>query len=167
MIIFIALAAASVIVNICVGAPVWSPIAVWGLFMVWSLTISPDKIEYNRISQFVKLIIESCIMLVLVERLLAPGWIVEVLSIVCFGGLTLICILLYTDFERQRHNMLPIILLAVITLIVSVVFFFMQWPSVKWQTIVSLSLAAAVLIECIVIMSSNFKNEFRKMFHTK
>lgn len=167
LLVFLALGLASIIVNICVGGKAWSAIACWGLFMVYSLTISPDVIEFNRISQSVKVAVYSCIMLILIDRFLVSGWAVGVVSIVCFAVLIGVCVLLYTDFERQRHNMLPIIIFAVITLVGSLIIFAVQKENVIWQAIVALSLSVAVLIECLIIMKSNFKNEITKIFHVK
>lgn len=167
LLVFLALGLASIIVNICVGGKAWSAIACWGLFMVYSLTISPDVIEFNRIRQSVKVAVYSCIMLILIDRFLVSGWAVGVVSIVCFAVLIGVCVLLYTDFERQRHNMLPIIIFAVITLVGSLIIFAVQKENVIWQAIVALSLSVAVLIECLIIMKSNFKNEITKIFHVK
>ncbi len=164
---FAVLGIASIIVNICVGGKAWSAIACWGLFMVYSLTISPDVIEFNRIRQSVKIAVYSCIMIILIDRLLVSGWAVGVVSIVCFGVLIGVCVLLYTDFERQRHNMLPLIIFAVITLVGSSIIFINQKQDVIWQVIVAFSLSIAVLIECLIIMKSNFKNEITKIFHVK
>ena len=45
--IFILLAIASIIVNICVGGHLWFPVALMGLFMVWNLVLSIDNLTNN------------------------------------------------------------------------------------------------------------------------
>ena len=40
----------SVIVNLCVGGKAWSVIVLIGLYMLWTLLLSPAVVECNRIS---------------------------------------------------------------------------------------------------------------------
>ena len=57
---------ACVIVNIVTGGPMWSIVALMGIYMFWSLVLNTDLVEYNRISQFIKTTIYSCILVSLV-----------------------------------------------------------------------------------------------------
>ena len=88
------------IVNIAVGGKAWSLIVLLGLYMVWTLVLSPDLVEYNRISQFIKLLLCSCLILILIELFLAPGWAGVVVPIVGFGGLIVCAALFFSDMER-------------------------------------------------------------------
>ena len=47
------------VVNLAVGGKAWSLIVLMGLYMTWTLVLSPDLVEYNRISQFIKLLLCS------------------------------------------------------------------------------------------------------------
>lgn len=153
-------------INIWAGGKAWSIIVIWSLYMVWTLFIYPDMIEYNRISQFTKAIVQSCIMLVLIDVFITSGWVSNVVSIVCFGALIAVCILLYTDFERQRRNLLPMILLSALSFILSVVLMIISKGKVPWQVPVTFVLSLAVLIVCVKTMGGNIKSELKKMFHT-
>ena len=42
------------IVNLAVGGRAWSLIVLMSIYMAWSLILSPDLVEYNRISQSIK-----------------------------------------------------------------------------------------------------------------
>ena len=66
---FIVGALASIIVNICVGGKAWSAIVVAGEIALWKLVFALDLVEYNRISQFIKATIYSCIILALIHFL--------------------------------------------------------------------------------------------------
>jgi len=153
-------------INIWAGGKAWSVIVIWALYMAWSLLVHPDMIEYNRISQFTKAIVQSCIMLVLIDVFITSGWAANVVSIICFGSLIAVCMLLYTDFERQRHNLLPIILFSILSLIVTAVLVIISKGKVSWQVLVTFVLSFAVLAVCVKTMGWNIKSELKKMFHT-
>lgn len=152
--------------NIWSGGKAWSVIVIWALFMIWTMFVSPDMIEYNRISQFTKAIVQSCVMLVLIDVFITSGWVSNVVSIICFGSLIAVCLLLYTDFERQRRNLLPVILLSVLSLITSAVLMIISKETVSWQIPVTGILSFAVLAACMKTMRGNIKSELKKMFHT-
>ena len=109
------------IINILTGGKAWSIIVLMSLYMAWTLVISPDLVEYNRISQTIKLIVCSCILLTLIDVFIKPGWAIEVVPIVCFCGLVVSGILFFTDIERQKQNMLPMLLLIFFSIAGSVI----------------------------------------------
>ena len=80
------------IVNVMTGLPAWSVVALWSLWIVWTMLFSPQLVEYNRISNVVKLITNVAILLVLIDLLLSPGWAIEVVALVGFGGLVILSI---------------------------------------------------------------------------
>jgi len=164
--LFLLSALLCVTINIWAGGKAWSIIVLWSLYMIWTLFIHPDMIEYNRISQFTKVIVQSCIMLVLIDVFITSGWASNVVSIVCFGALIAVCLLLYTDFERQRHNLLPMILLSALSFVLSVVLMIISEGNVPWQVPVTFVLSLAVLIVCFKTMGGNIKSELKKLFHT-
>ena len=45
------------IINIAVGGKAWSIIVLMSLYMIHSLILSPDLVEYNRMSQVIKFVI--------------------------------------------------------------------------------------------------------------
>lgn len=154
------------VINVWSGGKAWSIIVIWSLYMAWTLFVSPDMIEYNRISQFTKVIIQSCILLVVIDIFIVSGWAANVVAIVCFGALITVCLLLYTDFERQRHNMLPMILLSALSLIISAVLMIIAKESIRWYVPVTCALSFAALMVCVKTMSGNLKSELKKMFHS-
>ena len=70
------------IVNLAVGGKAWSIAAVTAIYMIWTLVFSTDLVEYNRISQFIKLIIWATLLMGMIEVFIAPGWAVTVMPIV-------------------------------------------------------------------------------------
>jgi len=153
------------VINLTVGGKAWSLIVIWSLYMVWTLAVSPDVIEYNRISQFTKLLWESCVLLILIDVLLVSGWVLNVVSIVCFGGIIAVCALFLSDYERQRHNLLPVILLSVGALVGSVLSMVIIPGRVRWQVSVTAAISFAMLLVCLYGMRHDIKSELRKMFH--
>ena len=108
------------IVNIAVGGKAWSIVVLTCLYMAHTLVIAPDLVEYNRISQSIKFIFLLCVLLLLIDAFLHPGWADFVTSIIICCALVVCGILFFTDFKKQRKNMLPIIWLIVISIIRSI-----------------------------------------------
>ena len=156
------------ILNIAIGGPAWSVIVVWSLWIVWSFTFSPDLVEVNRISLFVKSITNASILLILIDVFLAAGWALEVVPIVGFSGLAVAGALLFTDIDRQKQNMMPIITLIFISLISSVMgHIIWRDEEEKWALAVMGAFAFALLAAGIAVLGYDFIREIKRRFHTK
>lgn len=155
------------IVNLCTGGKAWSVVVLMSLYILWTMVLSPDLVEYNRISQLIKLITDVCILLVLIDRLLAPGWAVTVVPMVCFGGILLSGILFFTDMDRQKQNMLPMLMLIVEALFASVVCLSIWQDIHQWPIVALGATALALLVTCIVVLGADFKRELKRRFHTR
>ena len=106
---FLGVAIAAIIVNICTGSPFWSILVLLTLQVVWKLILSPDLVEVNRISQSIKVVVWSSILLAAVDVLLVNNhFALFVIPIVCFVGLTNCIVLFFTNLETQKHNMLTL-----------------------------------------------------------
>ena len=163
----IILAIASVIVNLCVGGVWWWPVSLMGLYMIWRLLIDIDLVEYNRISQFIKMTIYSCILMFLIDYFIVSGWALDVINIVSFGSIIISGVLFYTDFNRQKQNMLPILFLIIIAIIWSVVGLFLALEMKEWPLIVLGSVALLFLITIIIILRGDFIREIKSRLHVK
>lgn len=163
----LAAALACIIVNIAVGGKAWSAIVIMGIYMIWTLLLSPSLVEYNRISQTIKIILCSCIMLILINTLLVPGWAVQVVPMVCFGGLIVSAVLFLTDIERQKQNMLPMLLLIIISIAGAALGIYIWHNETIWPLIVMGAVAFALLIAVIVITRKDFIREIQRRFHVR
>lgn len=162
---FIAAALASIIVNLAVGGPKWSIIAVLSLYITWSLILSPDLVEYNRTSQSIKITLWSCILLTLIDIFIVSGWAIFVVPLVCFGGLLICAILFFTDIETQKHNMLPLILFIFAALIGSSIALYFHHGEGSWPLIVLGSFSLLLLISLIIVLGQDFRRELQRRFH--
>jgi len=155
------------ILNIVTEGPPWSVIVVWSLWMVWSSTLSPELVEINRISLFVKSVSDTAILLIMIDVLLSPGWALKVVPIVCFSGLAIAGILFFTDINRQKQNMMPMLMMIVITMISSVSGLII-WSQEKdnWPLAVMGAFAFALLIAEIAVLGNDFIREIKRRFHT-
>lgn len=161
-------ALACVIVNLIVGGVLWCVVAVMGIYMLWHLVLNTDLIEYNRISQFIKATIYSCILMFLIDTFLGDGgWALDVISIVSFSSLIISGVLFYTDFNRQKQNMLPILFLILIALIWSVVGMFTALELQSWPLIVLGGIALLFLATIIITLRGDFIREIKCRFHLK
>ncbi len=164
---YLAVAIACPIVNYCVGGKAWSIIVLMGMYMAWKLVLSPDLVEYNRLSQTIKVLILSCGMLALIDYFLAPGWAIEVVPIVAFGGLVIAGTLLFSDLERQKQNMLPLLLLIFIAIVASVIGLSVWYDRGRWAFWVMGAVAIVLLIACGIILGGEFLRELKRRFHIK
>ena len=72
------------IINLITGGKAWSLVVLMSIYMAWDLVISRDLVEYNRISQFVKLITLTSLLLITIDVFLTPGWALEAVPILIF-----------------------------------------------------------------------------------
>ena len=164
---FIVGARASIIVNICVGGKAWSAIVVAGEIALWKLVFALDLVEYNRISQFIKATIYSCIILALIHFLIVPFWALGIISILVYAALIVSGILFLTDIKRQKQNMLPMFFFIVATLLTSAIGFILSDTKDYWAVIVLSSISVVLLIVCISVLRLDFLRELKKGFHIK
>jgi hypothetical protein len=170
---FVLSAFACPIVNIAVGGPAWSVVSLFGLYMIWNLAVAIDLIEYNRTSQFIKFITYSIIMLILIDTLLTPDspWGTIVIPIVTLSGLVVAAVLFFTDFERQRHNLMPLLIIDIICLLAAAgMIIYIVKSAVNmalWPYIVMGSVSLALLISLAFTLKGGFIAELKRRFHAK
>lgn len=164
---FLLAAVACVAVNVVTGGISWSLIALVGLYTIWTLVIAPDLVEYNRISQFIKLIMCACFLLTAVA--ITISWInaTRIISIVCFSGLIGAGILFLTDIRKQKQNMLPMILLIIVSLVYSVIGLIVWRNELHWEFIVTFIIALILMLACVIFLGGDFKREVKKRFHIR
>ena len=165
--IFIVIAVASITVNIFVGAPIWSVIVILSLHVLWTLVLSPDLVEYNRISQSIKTVVWSSILLAAIDLFLYNGFALFVVPIICFGGLVICMTLFFTDIETQKHNMIPLIFFIIASIIASVVVLCIQHDEQSWPYMVLLGLSVTSLFTMIIVLGQDFLIELKRRFHVK
>ena len=170
---FVLVAFACPIINIAVGGPAWSVVSLFGLYMIWNLAVAIDLIEYNRTSQFIKFITYSIIMLILIDTLLTPDspWGTTVIPIVTFSALVVAAVLFFTDFERQRHNLMPLLIIDSLCLLAAVgMIIYIVESTVDmalWPYIVMGSVSFALLISLAFTLKGGFIAELKRRFHAR
>lgn len=156
------------VLNIAIGGQAWSVIVLWSLWILWSFTFSPELVEINRISLFVKLVANAAILLILIDVLISPGWAVGVVPIICFGGMTVAGTLFFTDLDRQKQNIMPMHTLTIVSLIASIVGMVI-WREHEhlWAIALMGAFALALIVAELVILGNDFIRDVKKRFHTK
>lgn len=157
----------SPVVNYIIGGKAWSLIVLMSIYMAWSLVLSPDLVEYNRISQSIKLISFSCSLMAMIDFFLAPGWAIDVVPIVCFGGIVITGVLFFTDIDRQKQNMLPMLFLIVVAILGSIAGSCIWHEKVRWPLAIMGATAGLLLIACIITLRGEFLRELKRRFHVK
>lgn len=155
------------IVNLCVGGKPWSLVVLMGVYTAWTLVLDPDLVEYNRISQFVKAVFCASLLLGLIDLALASGFAVKVLPIVIFSALLVAGGLFFSDLQRQKQNMMPMLTLILFSFIGTALGLSLYHGTGRWAMIVMGAVALGLLIGCIAILRKDFIRELKKRFHTK
>ena len=157
------------IINFLVGGKQWSVIVIISLIMVWKLLFSTDLVEYNRISQFVKLITGACCLLFAIDLVFKLEWaiVMDVIPIVAFGGIIGTSILFFTDFEKQKRNIFPMLFLIFFCLVASIVAISILGENTHWALFVMGGVALAQLIAIIISLGGEFFRTLRRRFHLK
>ena len=155
------------IINLITGGKAWSLVVLMSIYMVWDLVISRDLVEYNRISQFVKLITLTSLLLITIDVFLAPGWALEAVPILIFSGLIVTSVLFFTDIERQKQNIFPFLFLILLSIFSSIVGLSFYHEKDSWPLTVMGAVALFLLITLSITLKENIINELKKGFSVK
>ena len=155
------------IINLITGGKAWSLVVLMSIYMVWDLVISRDLVEYNRISQFVKLITLTSLLLITIDIFLAPGWALEAVPILIFSGLIVTSVLFFTDIERQKQNIFPFLFLILLSIFSSVIGLSFYHEKDSWPLTVMGIVALFLLITLSITLKENIINELKKGFSVK
>ena len=155
------------VLNALIGGRAWSVIVIWSMWLVWAQLISPDMVEYNLISQFIKLTANCCVLLTLIDALLTPGWAVEAVPVICFSALLAVGILFFADFETQRQNMFPMLFLCIACLLGSVIGLVVWQGNGRWAIAVTGVCALSLLVGCAAKLGGAAVTEIKKRFCAK
>lgn len=164
---FLASAYVCPILNLYLGGKAWSVIVLWSLQMVWSSAFSLAVVEYNRVSQITKTVIDVCILLLLIDLLLVPGSLLGVIPIVCFGGLLLVGTLFFTDLERQKQNMMPLWLFVLGSFALATPALIFWKANNSWALLLTSLIAFGILLAGLITLGRELLREFRKRFHVR
>ena len=155
------------IINLIIGGKAWSLVVLMSIYMAWDLVISRDLVEYNRISQFVKLITLTSLLLITIDVFLAPGWALEAVPILIFSGLIVTSVLFFTDIERQKQNIFPFLFLILLSIFSSIVGLSFYHEKDSWPLTVMGAVALFLLITLTITLKENIINELNKGFSGK
>lgn len=155
------------IINLITGGKAWSLVVLMSIYMAWDLVISRDLVEYNRISQFVKLITLTSLLLITIDVFLAPGWALEAVPILIFSGLIVTSVLFFTDIERQKQNIFPFLFLILLSIFSSIVGLSFYHEKDSWPLAVMGAVALFLLITLTITLKENIINELKKGFSVK
>ena len=155
------------IINLITGGKAWSLVVLMSIYMAWDLVISRDLVEYNRISQFVKLITLTSLLLIIIDIFLAPGWALEAVPILIFSVLIVTSVLFFTDIERQKQNIFPFLFLILLSIFSSIIGLSFYHEKDSWPLTVMGVVALFLLITLSITLKENIINELKKGFSVK
>lgn len=155
------------IINLITGGKAWSLVVLMSIYMAWDLVISRDLVEYNRISQFVKLITLTSLLLITIDVFLAPGWALEAVPILIFSGLIVTSVLFFSDIEKQKQNIFPFLFLILLSIFSSIIGLSFYHEKDSWPLTVMGAVALFLLITLSITLKENIINELKKGFSVK
>ena len=155
------------IINFYLGGKPWCLIVLMGLYTLWTMVMSPDLVEYNRLSQFIKFVFCLCALLAIIDIMLLQGWAIFVVPIILCGGLCISGVLFFTDLEKQKQNMFPMLLLIIFTIIGSVAGMCTYTGKIQIVFFLMGFLALALLAMCIITLGHEFIRELKRRFHIR
>jgi len=166
-IILIAGGIISLSINLAVGGKLWFIIVFWSIWMVYSELIYPDLVSYNRISQFIKFVINACVLLILINYILSPLWLVGTVPSICFGSLIIVGFLFFTDLRRQKDNMLPIFNFIILCIAGSIVGLSLNHENAVWPLATMLGVSISLLVALVITLGGDFIRECKKIFSVR
>lgn len=162
-IIFALGAISCAIVNLSVGGKAWSIVAVWSIYIAYTLLFTP-LIEYNLIGEGLMLTVRISLLLLFIDVFLASGWASLVIPIVISSSFSILYVIFLSDIKARKSSMMPFILALFISCIVSGIFIFKNGGV---PMIVLCSVSSVLFIASIAIMGSHFILELKKYFHVR
>lgn len=151
-----------ILVNFLVKGPAWSAIVVWAGWTAWVLMDSPDFGSCNRISLWSKFVVNATVLLVMITYLFSRGasW---GIPLTWFIGECVAGVLFFTDMNRQRQNISPMLLLLCAGFLAAIVA--MIITEVTWVLLAVALTAVAILIACVIVLKGDFIRAFKKTMH--
>ena len=158
-----------ILVNLCVGGKPWCVTVAGGAVLFWVCFLYHPLVEYSLIRKLTAILSSACGYLILIDYLNeGPHWSHLVAPIVLFSLFVFTLILFFVQFKRQKHNILPLYQIALISLFVVIAAASGLFSlSFTWPMIVLASLDGALLILTLLFFRKPIREEFRKKFHTK
>ena len=150
---FILAGAICLLVNYLVKGKAWSIIVVWSLFATWRLIFSLRLVEFSIYSHAIKVMFYLIVLLILIDRFLAPGWAQTVVPIVLFAYLLVMFIIYFITYGRRRRHLLSITMLGILNLIL--IPYSLSWPIRNW---VAFAFEIASIVLFIILIIINFKD---------
>ncbi len=163
--LFIIAAITCLVINILYPTSWWSTIVIWSLFLVWKLFFSPTLIENNRTSVAVQTSLHVAFLVVIIY-LVYPSWPgLEVASLVVAGGLVITATLFFSNVARQKNNVFPLLIFALVAIIFgTIVFIYLYKRPLGWAMIVAIGLSLAIILSTVIILRINIFREIKKRF---
>ena len=104
---------------------------------------------------------------ILIDVLLYPGWAVFTTSVICCCGLVISGALFITDFDRQKKNMFPMLLLVAFSMIWAAVGICSSIGESRASFILMEVLSVMVLLMFVITLGRGFVRELRCRFHVR
>ncbi|HPE15222.1 MAG TPA: DUF6320 domain-containing protein [Bacilli bacterium] len=155
-----------IIINISVGGKPWSLLVVGGGIIFYLIFVYKPLIDNLFIRRFTYTIFAICGYLYLIDYVEGTSWSSYVIKIICFSVLIVQTIFLFTFYNKQKVQMIPIFLTTILSIIIAILalcgLIILNWPLIVFG-----SIGTALLIIFFTILRKNFIKELKKYFYIK
>ena len=156
--IFVTCVILSIIVNFASGGAPWC--------LIVTMVVSPDLLEYNRISQTIKAIILLSILFIVID-LLYPGWAGVATSVLLCCGIVLSAALFFSDFRRQRENLFPFLWLLIVALARALTGACSTSGPIRASFVLMAALSLILVLLFLLFLRKDCLRELRCRFHLR
>ena len=150
-IVFIVAALVCILVNILTKTKPWSLIVLWSLISLWNLIFSLNLTEYSIFSHISSFFIYVVILLIIIDKFIAPGWADTVVPIVFFCALLTMTIVYFATYEKKERHIYSIFVLGLMC-IIGIPYYTHSWPIKNWLAF-SFQIATFVLFVFLLIIN--------------
>lgn len=164
---FLALTVITIILSARFNFSGYIPVIFCLLWIVWTNVFGTPMIDVSIISKAVKLICQLCILLIMIDVLIIPGWAVIVVPIVCTVGLLVAIILFMKDYQNQKQNVMPILALLLLALLNSAVSLLVVRQTQQLSSIIMGCVAFVLFLLCFILLRGDVFKEIKKYFCSK
>lgn len=163
--VFLFAAVAAAAVNLAIGGKPWCIVVIWSIFTAASVLFSP-LVEAGPIAQGTRLVLNTAVLLTLIDAILAPGWAATAVPIMVAGSLIALSCLLFIEIKRHRVGSVPLTMSMGAAVVASLIYNVVT-DGLNIPMLVLGCVAFGLFIAVCATMRGRLLFELKKYFHLK
>ena len=162
--LFVFLAYACAMVNLCVGGKPWALAVIGGLAVLWIIVLYKPLVENTAIKKIADAGSAVCLYLFLLDWIFGGNWSGFVAPIVFFSDMIIAGTYFLAYFKKEKRNFLPLLELSLGGL-VAIFCGLVGWSRVDWPLIVVGAVSLTLVVLTVALHFRAIGNEVLKKIH--